>query len=215
MRIILSYIFFLLVFGFCCFDNSVKAQTFYGTTDLKTFRDGRDNEFRNKDESPLKEVDFPNYAGLNYFPFDKKLRVKARFKKTKDEKILLIPTSAGKTRRFVKYGILKFKIEKQKYILNVYHTDKESRDKYPEYKDLLFIPFKDLSNGKDSYGGGRYLYILDTNKKKVILDFNLASNPACAYGSDKYSCPIPPRDNHLKIEIRAGEKSYDYSKQEK
>ena len=57
------------------------------------------------------------------------------------------------------------------------------------------------------------MYILDTNDKEVILDFNLASNPSCAYGSDRFSCPIPPKENFLKTEIKAGEKNYPYSKE--
>lgn len=205
------YIFVCFFFSLFSFIYSANGQTFYGTTDLETFRNGRDKELRNKDESPLKDEDFPNYKGLNYFPIDNKYRVKAKLTKTTDEKYFLMPTSAGKTKKYIKYAVLDFKIADKEYSLNVYHTNKETREKYPEYKDLLFIPFKDLSNGKDSYGGGRYLYILDTDKKKVILDFNLASNPSCAYGSDRYSCPIPPKANHLKVEIKAGEKSYNYS----
>ncbi len=213
-----KYSFYIFIFLFVClfsFANFADAQTFYGTTDIRIFREGRDKELRNKDKSPLKEEDFPNYKGLNYFPIDNKYRVKAKFERTKDEKILLIPTSAGEYKTYVKYGILKFRIDKKKYELTVYHTDKATREKYPEYKDLLFIPFKDLSNRKDTYGGGRYMYILDTDKKNVILDFNLASNPSCAYGSDRYSCPIPPRANHLKVEMNVGEKRYSYSRVKK
>lgn len=215
MKIVFLYIFVGLFFGLILFTDAVKTQTFYGTTDLKEFRDGRDKEFRNKDESPLKEEDFPNYKGLNYFEVDQKYRVTAEFKKTTDEAYFMMPTSSGQAKKFIKYAVLNFKIDGEKYSLNVYHSDKETREAYPEHKDLLFIPFKDLSNGKDSYSGGRYLYILDTDKTEVILDFNLASNPSCAYGSDRFSCPIPPRDNHLKVDIKAGEKSYNYSTEKK
>ena len=215
MQRFLRYTFVGLLVALLCFGGFANAQTFYGTTDIKVFKEGRDKELRNKDESPLKEEDFPKYKGLNYFPADKKYRVRARFRKTNDETILRIPTSSGQSQKYVKYGVVKFKINKKRYVLNVYRNDRVTREKYPEYEDLLFIPFKDLSNGKDSYGGGRYLYILDTNKKKIILDFNLTSNPSCAYGSDRYSCPIPPRANHLKVEIKAGEKSYPYSRTKK
>lgn len=200
----------LILLSFVFFAN---AQTFYGTTDIETFREGRDKELRNKEESPLKEEDFPNYKGLKYFEIDNKYRVKAKFTKTTDEKYFLMPTSSDKTQKYIKYAVLKFNIDKEEYLLNVYHIEEAIREKYPEYKDLLFIPFKDSTNGKDSYGGGRYLYILDTKEKEVILDFNLASNPSCAYGSDRFSCPIPPRENFLKVKIKAGEKNYPYSKE--
>jgi len=200
-----------LVFVFA--SVAIGAQTFYGTTDIKTYRNGRDGELRDKEKSPLKKVDFPKYTGLNYYPLDFSYRVFAKFKRTKDEKRLSIPTSSGKIKRYVKYAVLKFEVRDKPYTLDVYHVEKSARK--GEYKHLLFIPFKDLTNGRGSYGGGRYLFINDTKKSEVILDFNLASNPSCAYGSDRYSCPIPPRANHLKTRIKAGEKIYHYSKAKK
>ena len=202
------FLLLLLLFGF---STTASAQTFYGTTDVKTFRDGRDKEFRNKDESPLKAEDFPVFKNLNYFPVDKNFRVAADFTRTSDEKYFQMPTSSGKTKRFVKFGVLKFKLGGKDYALNVYQTDAETLKKFPEYADLLFIPFKDATGGKATYGG-RYIDIkTPTSGAKVILDFNLAYNPNCAYGSDRYSCPIPPSENFLQIEISAGEKNYKSS----
>ena len=202
------FLFVLLLF---VFSAAANAQTFYGTTDVKVFRAGRDKEFRNKEESPLKEEDFSIFKNLNYFPVDKKFRVEADFSKTSDEKYFQMPTSSGKTKKFVKFGVLKFKLGGKDYSLNVYQTDAETLLKFPEYADLLFIPFKDATGGKATYGGGRYIDIKMLSSKKVILDFNLAYNPSCAYGSDRYSCPIPPKENFLQVEINAGEKSYRYS----
>lgn len=187
-----------------------QAQTFYGTTDLKIFREGRDKEFRNKEESPLKEKDFSSFNGLNYFPEDKKFRVNAKFTRTSDEKYFQMPTSSGKSTKFVKYGILSFKLNGKPQTLNVYQPDAEVLKKFPEFADLLFVPFRDVTSGKETYGGGRYIDIKMPVKNKVILDFNLAYNPNCAYGSDEYSCPIPPKENFLQAEIKAGEKTFDY-----
>jgi uncharacterized protein (DUF1684 family) len=106
---------------------------------------------------------------------------------------------------------LKFKLNGKDYFLNVYQSDADVLAKFPEYKDILFVPFKDATNGKETYGGGRYIDIKMLSSKKVILDFNLAYNPSCAYGSDRYSCPIPPKENFLQVEINAGEKSYRHS----
>ena len=83
----------------------------------------------------------------------------------------------------------------------------------PQFRNELFLPFKDKTNANGSYGGGRYIdiKISDIENGKVILDFNKAYNPWCAY-SDGYSCPIPPKENHLKIAVTAGEKEYGKSK---
>ena len=215
MRTVSFYILSIFLIGLCGFSNSIRGQTFYESTNIKTFRDGRDKELRSKEESPLKKIDFPKYIGLNYFPIDFSYRVFASFRKTTDEKYFFIPTSSGKAKKYVKYAILKFELKGKPYSLDVYHVDEKTRKARGEYKDLLFIPFKDFTNGKGSYGGGRYLYLKDTKNNEVVIDFNLASNPSCAYGSDRYSCPIPPRANHLKTRIEVGEKSYNYSKTKK
>ena len=198
-------LFLLLVFSF---SMTANAQTFYGTSDLKVFREGRDKEFRNKEESPLKDEDFSIFKGLDYFPVNKKFQVNADFTQTTDERYFQLPTSSGKTKKYKKFGVLKFRLNGKNYSLNVYQADAEVLAKYPEYKDLLFVPFKDATSGKATYGGGRYVDIKTPLGGKVILDFNLAYNPNCAYGSDRYSCPIPPKENFLQVEINAGEKSY-------
>ena len=202
---------FAICFAVLMLFASASAQTFYGTTDLKTFRDGREKEFRNKDESPLKPEDFAKFKGLNNYPFDKAFRVTATFERTADEKYFEMPTSSGKSKKFVKYGVLTFKIGDKQQRLSVYQTDAETLAKFPEYADLLFVPFKDATNRTDTYGGGRYIDIRAPKGKTVTLDFNLAYNPSCAYGSDRYNCPVPPRENSLEVLITAGEKRYLYS----
>lgn len=184
------------------------AQTFYGTTDWKVFRQGRDREFRDKEKTPLSEADLASFTGLSYFAVDRSYRVQARFERTSDEKFFLMPTSSTVSKKFVKYGALTFRLSGTEHKLSVYQGDPESRAKFPEYADLLFIPFRDLTSGQTTYGVGRYIDIRMPKGNIVILDFNLAYNPNCAYGTDKYSCPIPPKENHLKAEIRAGEKKF-------
>ena len=193
------------------FSAVAAAQTFYGTNDLKTFREGRDKEFRSRAESPLLEPDFANFKGLNYFVEDRAFRVEAQFERTADAKYFQMPTSSGIPKKYVQYGVLKFKFNNREQRLNVYQADAATLAKYPEYADLLFVPFKDLTNGAETYGGGRYIDIKKPAGEKVVLDFNLAYNPSCAYGSDRFSCPIPPKKNFLKVKIKAGEKSFAYS----
>lgn len=203
-RVFLTCLFVLSLAGFA------GAQTFYGSLATKTFRDGRDKEFRNKTESPLKEEDFPKFEGLKYFDEDPSYIVRADFKRTSDEKYFQMPTSSGKSKKFVKYGVLTFKLSGKDYSLSVYQADAEVLKKFPEYADLLFVPFKDLTNGTETYGGGRYIDIKTPKGKKAVLNFNNSYNPNCAYGSDRYNCPIPPKENFLQTEIKAGEKKYSH-----
>ena len=206
MKIVLLFILTSLVFV-----SGIRAQTYYGSTDLKVFRDGRDKEFRDRKESPLKDEDFAKFRGLSYFPVDKRFRVTAEFTRTASEKYFQMPTSSGITTKFVKFGVLKFKLGGKALRLSVYQIDPEILAKFPEYADLLFVPFKDLTSRTGTYGGGRYIDIKTPTGSKVILDFNLAYNPNCAYGGDKYNCPIPPSENSLQIAITAGEKRFAYS----
>ena len=78
-----------------------------------------------------------------------------------------------------------------------------------DYANYLFLPFNDNTNGKTSYGGGRFidLEIPEAGSKTIVIDFNKSYNPYCAY-NHKYSCPIPPSENNLNVEISAGVKAY-------
>lgn len=201
----------LFLITFVVFVQSLTAQTFYGTTDLSIFREGRDKEFRSKDESPLREEDRVTFQGLNYFPVDNDFRLTAYLTRTPSKKWVQMPTSSGAMKKFVKFGVLKFNINRKPHTLSVYQMDPAIAAKFPEYADLLFVPFKDTTNRTETYGGGRYIDIRRPKGSSVILDFNLAYNPNCAYGGEKWSCPIPPRENSLKVAIAAGEKRFAYS----
>lgn len=203
--------FFRSLIFVACLSTAVFGQTFYGSTDLQTFRDGRDKEFRDRTQSPLLDEDFGKFTGLSYYPVNKAFRVKARFTKTAAEKYFQMPTSSGITKKFAKYGVLNFTLFGCPQRVTVYIIDPATRAKFPEYADLLFVPFRDLTSGKETYGAGRYIDIKAPTGREVILDFNLAYNPNCAYGATKYSCPIPPKENHLRLTIAAGEKKYAYS----
>ena len=185
------------------------GQTFYGTTDLAAFREGRDREFRSKSESPLTDAGFAAFEGLKYFPNDSRFRVPAVFTRVRGEKYFMMPTSSGKAKRFVKYGVLEFRLDNRPYRLSVYQADEAARAAYPDYAELLFIPFRDLTSGKETYSVGRYIDIKLPKGNRVVLDLNLAYNPNCAYGNDKFSCPIPPKENYLAVRVTAGELNYE------
>lgn len=144
---------------------------------------------------------------LQFYKPKKKYRVNCTFTRTPKEESFDMATYSGKTKKFVKYGILSFTLNGQKLQLAVYQN--LMLQKVEGFKDYLFIPFKDLTNGEATYGGGRYFDIKtgDIKDDKLILDFNKCYNPYCAF-SDGYNCPIPPQENHLDTAIEAGEKMY-------
>ena len=74
-------------------------------------------------------------------------------------------------------------------------------------EDSLFLPFRDALSGKETYGAGRYLDVAPPHSGHVVVDFNYAYNPSCAY-DPQFSCPLPPRENWLQVPIRAGEKNF-------
>jgi uncharacterized protein (DUF1684 family) len=121
----------------------------------------------------------------------------------------LIPTHSGKQKPFREYGTLSFLLMGKKYTLHAYQVVDLVND--AANKDDLFIPFNDPTNYETTYGGGRYidLSIKDIKEDKVLLDFNKCYNPYCAYSSG-FSCPIPPRENYLQVEIKAGEKIFSH-----
>ncbi|MCE3229111.1 MAG: hypothetical protein K0S32_3662 [Bacteroidetes bacterium] len=137
----------------------------------------------------------------NFYPVDMKFCIEADFKKTPGENTFEMKTTGTRRPMYYKFGEIHFTIDGKKLQLNVY----QSMDllNKPEYKDYLFVPFTDLTNGKETYGGGRYIDLRIPKSDKIIVDFNKAYNPYCAY-NHKYSCPIPPKENALDTEIKAG-----------
>ncbi|MCH2223837.1 MAG: DUF1684 domain-containing protein [Crocinitomicaceae bacterium] len=147
------------------------------------------------------EIEELNY--LSYFPFDSNYQVAVTFKKSKGKKFEM-PTSTERKPVYRRYGYITFIINGDTCILSAY---KSLGLKEKEYKNYLFVPFRDATSRNETYGGGRFL---DFSKPKkggnIFLDFNLAYNPYCAY-SHRYSCPIPPEENTLSIPILAGERT--------
>ena len=114
-------------------------------------------------------------------------------------------TTGTRTPKYIKYGTLNFTIDGVALKLNVYRNIELS--KTAEYKDHLFLPFSDLTSGKESYIGGRYIDLKIPKGNTIAVDFNQAYNPYCAY-NHKYSCPIVPLENDLNVEIKAGVKTF-------
>jgi uncharacterized protein len=184
------------------FTFQTKAQTRQEI--IQKHRQTYKDDFLKNPNSPLKQADL---AYLDFYEADYTFKVKSTFAKTSNKETFKMPTSDGKEKEYFKYGTLTFSLKGQTQQLNIYRSLALMR--MPQYKNYIFVPFKDLSNGKDTYGGGRYLDLqtTDIQSDTLMLDFNKAYNPYCAF-SNGYSCPIPPKENHLNISIEAGEKNF-------
>jgi len=135
---------------------------------------------------------------FSYFPINKKYQVTAKVEKIQNRQISLIQNNDGSSQQYLKFAWLHFEIEEKKQKLLVLK---------PILGTGLFLGFADDTSGNTSYGGGRYLDVGEIKGDRLILDFNLAYNPYCAY-SDKFLCPFPPKENILPVKIEAGEKDY-------
>lgn len=159
----------------------------------------------------VKNHEVVNKADKKHFRFFAPLsnyKVAASFKALKDTVGFMMPTSGKEPKRYFRYGYIDFSLDGKKLKLTVFRSKDLMTD--PTYKDYLFLPFTDLTSGEESYGGGRYidLEIKHIKNNKLIIDFNKAYNPYCAY-SDEYNCPIPPRENDMAVAIKAGEKNFE------
>lgn len=198
---IISFYFFILGF----IGNIAMAQKSDLVASAKKFQKELNEEYANPEESPLEKKDLKEFEGLDFYEVDPNFIVKAEFVRTPAEAPFTMPTSTERRPVYVKYGELYFSLQGKDFKLNLYQNQELTQD--PEYFDYLFLPFTDMTNGESTYGGGRYIDFRIPDSREVILDFNKAYNPYCAY-SGKYSCPIPPEENDLEIEIFAGVKAF-------
>ena len=173
-------------------------QTLHETNNLRA---EKDSFFRTDHNSPIPHEERSKFKGLKYFPPSIQYRVNARLARFDKPDVVMMTTSNGTTRRYLRYGKLEFQLEGGKLKLHCYKAADDAHDK------SLFVPFTDETSGKETYGAGRYLDIEETGRDDYVLDFNLAYNPYCAY-SENYLCPFPPRENRLPVRIQAGEKNY-------
>jgi len=138
----------------------------------------------------------------------------AKIELTKKIAPIQIKTYSDKEKTFKQYAWAHFELEGKKYKLALYESF--GQGKIPSMNDALFVPFKDYTNSKKTYGGGRYIDLKKSSIKDNMLeiDFNKCYNPYCAFATG-YNCPVPPLDNHLPRKILAGEKMYHGAKQKR
>ena len=182
-----------------------NAQEQWSEANVLEFQKTINKEFSTKEESPLTDEDFKDFKQLDFYPINSKFAVVAQFVKSKNEKSFKMKTTGTRTPKYIKYGVLHFEIDGKKMSLNLYQNIE--LNKKEGYEDYLFLPFSDLSCGKESYIGGRYIDMRFPKSTTVLIDFNKAYNPYCAYNY-KYSCPIVPLENDLDVAILAGVKKF-------
>jgi uncharacterized protein (DUF1684 family) len=177
-------------------------QPIYGETDWQR---EMNEDFKDATKSPLKDKDRKDFKSLDFFKFDSVYVVKTRLIRTPDEQPFKMKTTTDRLPNYVKYGIVEFELKEKTHQLNIYQNiDLLSK---PGYEDYLFLPFLDNTNAETSYGGGRYVEGRIPEGNTLIIDFNTAYNPYCAY-NEKYSCPIVPRENYVDENIEAGVKVF-------
>src|SRR5574337_733891 len=173
--------------------------------DLALQRTEKDYYFQTDADSPIPAAIRGRFKGLEYFPPDRKYRLPVRLAKLPNPEPVVLATSKGIPRPMLRYGHFDFEIDGVKQRLYAYKAAPQPGHHHED--PSLFVPYRDATSGKESYGAARYLDIEENPSGDYLLDFNLAYNPYCAY-SDDYVCPFPPRENWLTIPIRAGEKTF-------
>lgn len=171
---------------------------------LQELRAEIDDFLANHPQSPLTDEQLLDFEHLNYYDENPDLAFTAEVTRfAADEPLIEMQTSTGDTRFYRRWGQFSFRVDGAMATLVIYSDP---------YDDDFFMPFKDATNGRETYGAGRYMDshrpgLRPLNDHTVEIDLNYCYNPYCAY-NDLYSCPLPPRENWLKVPIRAGEKAF-------
>ena len=167
---------------------------------LTEFRAVRDEYFADDLASPLLPEERENFAGLEYFEPDSSLYFVGDLQIYVEPENLQLVTTSGQVRDAERIGFVAFRIDDQPHRLQVYRLADGTGE--------LFLPFQDLTTGRDTYPAGRYLNLIPSSRAgPYALDFNLAYNPSCAYGgAERFACPVTPPENRLDVRVEAGER---------
>ncbi len=173
--------------------------------EIVQFQSNLDKTFKNPDSSPLPDRYRKDFEGLDFFSPDTQYIVQGILKKTPNPMPFMMPTNTERLSEEMVYGVIEFSLKGEPYKVEVYQNV-QLKDSLG-FKDYLFLPFLDKTNGEETYDGGRYLDLTIPEGDLIVLDFNKAYNPYCAYNK-KYSCPLVPKVNYINTMIRAGVKRF-------
>ncbi len=164
------------------------------------FRAQKDEFMRFGRDSPFSHSDQGAFQGLGYFDPDPAFRFEATLKRYQTESSVMMTTNKGTRQLFNKVGLFDLVVGGQPVQLQAYQSAEREDPN-------LFLPFKDATSGRETYGAARYLDMRVEHDDNYLVDFNYAYNPYCAY-NEGYACPLPPTENVLRVAIRAGERKY-------
>ncbi len=177
--------------------------TFLGEREKEVaqWRKERDEFFKTHQRSPLTPEEKKKFTHLHYYPFNPKYVFKGEIERyslniNNPKYYATFLTNKGTNKRYIRYGRFHFKLDGKEHTIEVFKSI---------LSDSLFIPFKDQTNGRDTYEGGRYLETEIEAGYQVVLDFNIAYYPSCAY-DEKFVCALPPKENMFDFPIPAGER---------
>lgn len=199
-----NLLFSVVLFFISCAE--VDGQTDFAL-ELQADRDSINTYFSNPETTQLTDEDLANFTGLHFYPANEEFVIPAEFELIVGAPVEEFATTTSRMAKYRAKGYLHFELEGKSQRLTVYENVMYTSQ--PHYNGSLFLPFTDVTNGKESYGGGRYLDFNINTMNNVVIDFNRSYNPYCAY-NPKYSCPIPPEQNDLNFEIKAGIKTWHH-----
>jgi uncharacterized protein len=165
------------------------------TADLLKFRSDKDHFFKRSEQSPLTHEAQHNFDGLAYFEPNDDLVFEVSLDAVEPSDVT-IATTAGEERTYSRVATATVSVDGEDTTVALYSTGHEG----------LFLPFRDATSGSETYGAGRYIDVHPQGDGTVVIDFNYAYAPFCAY-NENYSCALPPHENWLSVAIRAGERN--------
>ena len=167
-------------------------------SELTEFREHKDHFMAHDEQSPLTHEQQHDFAGLSYFEEDPGLKFEIEPEEDRTQEVVEMQTSTGDVASYMRWGRIALSVDGQSSELTLYRGVDD---------DELFLPFADATSGPETYGAGLYLEVQPVDGGKVVVDFNYAYNPYCAY-NERWSCPITPPENRLRVPVRAGERNY-------
>lgn len=166
------------------------------TAAVERFRKEKDRAFREEGWSPVPAEEQEGFGGLSYYPVDPRYRFLVALEREPPER-MEIPMSTGGVQVQERVGRFHLALPEGPVALAAFRSTAQD--------DHLFLPFRDATSGKETYGGGRYLDVRAYGDGRFVVDLNFAYHPYCVYNED-YACPMPPPENRLEVPVRVGER---------